>query len=152
MDFVSPGDDDIARSKGTTDGATGEFTSMLAEAQRMFSTISNSNPNSEELESSVGIVPVAGAEARENSDEDDFLPQPPVALYNTAPSSPAPQAQPSPENPADSALAKNWLRVAGTQQTPAKSAQASKPTAGSPAASETLLAPALRVVTSTLLI
>ena len=133
------GDDEQARSKGTTDGgATGEFTSMLAEAQKMFSTISNSNPNSGSLENSVAIAPAAGAEVQSDDEEDDFLPQPPVALYKPAHqalSSPPLQARAPAAESADSALAQNWLRVAGTQQTPAKVAE--KP-AGEDAASTTL--------------
>lgn len=107
---------------------------MLAEAQKMFSNISD--PSSD-LGNSVGNIPTVSAEQPDTND-DDFLPPPPVALYTPAIqalSDPAPKSQPPAAEPAG--LAQNWLRVAGTQQTLAKATPAEKPSTGETSQSST---------------
>jgi hypothetical protein len=113
------GDLDTAVSKSTAAGTTGEFTSMLAEAQKMFSNIST--PSSD-LGNSVGNLGKLSTESHyDDHDDDDFLPPPPVNLYNAGVNlAPAPQTQPEASNTADDALAQNWLHFAGLKKAPAK--------------------------------
>lgn len=109
---------------------------MLNEAQKMFSNMST--PSSD-LGNSMGKLAQTSIEDNDR-DDDDFLPPPPVSLYNAGGqgiiSSPAPKAQPPAPDPAESAVAENWLRVAGTQGTtePSAAAATEKPSTGMPTA------------------
>jgi hypothetical protein len=118
------GEDEQGISKATTaeGSATGEFTSALAEAQKMFSNIS---VQSSELGSSVGTMPRMIGEAGDD-ELDDFLPPPPASLFTPAlqaMSDPAPDSQPpAADSAANEALAQNWLRVAAPKPMPIKTA------------------------------